>query len=61
VFSLINETFSLPDVLRQPAADPEEEFWLRYHQTMRTNDQWSEQLARQVAERAANDARPASG
>jgi hypothetical protein len=43
----------IPDshVLRpQPAGDPEEEFLLSYHQTM--NDRWSEQLARQVAERA---------
>ena len=47
----------IPDshVLRQqPAADPEEEFWVCYHQTIRTNDCWSEQLARQVAERATS-------
>jgi hypothetical protein len=45
----------LPDshVLRpQPAADPEELFWTRYHDTMRSNDQWAEQLATKVADQA---------
>ena len=45
----------LPDshVLRpQPAADPEELFWSRYHDTMRTNDQWAEELATKVADQA---------
>ena len=54
----------IPDshVLRpQPAADPEEEFWVRYHQTMSTNDGWSEQLARQVAERATSSRGKALG
>jgi hypothetical protein len=46
---------------QQPAADPEEEFWLLYHQTMRTNDRWSEQLARQVAERATSSRGKALG
>ena len=54
----------IPDshVLRpQPAADPEEEFWVRYHHTMSTNDRWSEQLARQVAERATSSRGKALG
>ena len=54
----------IPDshVLRpQPAADPEEEFWACYHQTMSTNDRWSEQLARQVAERATSSRGKALG
>ena len=54
----------IPDshVLRpQPAADPEEEFWARYHQTMSTNDRWSEQLARQVADRATSSRGKALG
>jgi hypothetical protein len=47
----------IPDIhvlWHQPATDPEEDFWLSYRQTMRTNDQWFEQLARQVAERVTS-------
>ena len=45
----------IPDshVLRpQPSADPEDVFWCGYRETMRDNDRWSAQLARQVGERA---------
>jgi len=43
------------------AAYVPEEFWACYHQTMSTNDHWSEQLARQVAERATSSRGKALG
>lgn len=48
-------TGALPDsnVLRpQPPVEPEQVFWTRYNDTLRTNDQWAQQLAHQVSKHA---------